>query len=476
MSVSRRFHSGEIPVTLNRYSGATRSVRLNLDRRRTLLPVMLVAILLAALPPVTVHAQTVLVPEQTVARVIHASPDTPPVDVYVDDELFVAGMSFGTVSGYLPIETGKHELEVVPAGGDLLQQVLVTVEIDFDVETFQLLAIQNYLNGVTLSAYGQDMSPIDGQGIARIRLIHLVPDANGLTLARPDGETIFDSVVPLTASKYEDIQAGSQTLTIRPERQTIAPLDQPLALLPNVDYDLVVIGQIRNDSLRVLPLVVATAQPCGQFLGIGGPASGCLRFVNASPDIPAVDVYVGDGQTPVVTGLAFGIVSPVLSVPSGDVEVRIVPTGGARDDDLTSNSLFVEDGDGFLLVSSGPADRAVIEDYDDSGLPLAGDQTRVSVIHQTNHNGMMDVAANGEPLVRALLESEESEARLVPAGTYVFEANANPDGNRIIQSPAVVLVAGQEYRIIVAGDTDEGIVTVVVAGLAVPTDIGIPAP
>ncbi len=438
--------------------------------------VLLVIIVLTAALPRPVRAQTVLIPERTLARVIHASPDTPPVDIYVDDQILVAATSFGTVSGYLPIETGEHELAVVPAGGDLLRQSLVTVELEFVAETFQLLAIQNYLNGITLTAYGQDTSRIDGQGIARIRLVHLVPDANGLTLAQPDGATIFDSVVPLTDSGYADIQAGSQTLTIRPERQTVPPIDQPLALLPNVDYDLVVIGQIRDDSLRVLPLVMATAQPCGQFLGIGGTASGCLRFVNASPDIPAVDVYAGDEPAPIATALAFGVVSPVISIPAGDVAVRIVPTGGARDDELASTSLFVDEGDGFLLVSSGPADRAVMEGYDDSGLPLAGEQSRVSVIHQTNHNGMMDVAANGQPLVRAILESEESDARIVPAGTYVFEATANPDGNRIVAGPAVVLVPGQDYRVIVAGDTDESVVMVIVAGIPVPTDIDIPAP
>ncbi len=436
----------------------------------------LMVLLLTVLLPAPARAQTVLVPEQTSARVIHASPDTPPVDVYVDDELLVSATGFGTVTGYLRIATGKHELQIVPADGDPLRQALVAVEIEFDADTFQLLAIQNYLNGISLTAFRQDTSRIDGQGYARIRLVHLVPDANGLSLALPNGDTIFDSILPLTASDYEEIQAGSQTLTVRPERLSIRPLDQPLALLPNVDYDLVVIGQIRDNSLRVLPLVLATAQPCGQYLGISGPDSGCLRFVNASPDIPLVDVYAGHTTLPVATGLAFGVVSPVISIPSGDVEVRIVPVGGTPDGELTSASLFVEDGDGFLLVASGTADRAVLEGYDDSDVPLAGDQSRVSIIHQANHTGMMDVTANGAPLVRAILEGEESEARLLPAGTWVFEATANPEGNGIVIAPAVDLVAGHDYRIIVAGDTDKGIVTVIVTGIPVPTDIGIPPP
>lgn len=452
------------------------------DRRRSkphlrTVLALLIALVSGGLVPQLALAQTVLIPEQAMARVIHASPDTPPLDVYIDDRLLSGAMSFGTVSGYLPIETGNHQLQVVPAGGDPLRQALFTVDVTVAVDTFQLLAIQNYLNGITLSAYEQDVSRIDGQGVARIRLIHLVPDANGLTMALPNGETLFDSVVPLTASRYKDIQAGSQSITIRPERQeTVAEIIEPLALLPNADYDIVVIGQLRDDSVRVLPLAVATAQPCGQFLGIGGTESGCLRVVNASPDIPAIDVYAGDATQPVVTGLTFGVVSPVISVPSGDVEVRIVPAGGAMDSELATTSLYLENGDGLLLIASGPADRAVLEDYDDAGQPLGGDQVRVSVVHQANHTGMLDVTANGEPLVRAILESEESDARLVPAGTYVFAATTNPDGERVTQSQAIVLVAGTSYRIIVAGDSAEGLVAMIPAGLPVPVDTWIPAP
>ena len=452
------------------------------DRRRSMphpctVLVLLIALVTGGLVSQQALTQTVLVPEQTMVRVIHASPDAPPLDVYIDDRLLSGAMAFGNLSGYLPIETGDQELQVVPAGGDPLRQALFTVELTFAVDTFQLLAIQNYLSGITLSAYEQDLSRIDGQGIARIRLIHLVPDANGLTMALPNGDALFDSVVPMTASRYKDILAGSQSIRIRPERQEIiAEITQPLALLPNADYDIVVIGQLRDDSVRVLPLVVATAQPCGQFLGIGGPASGCLRVVNASPDIPAIDVYAGDLAEPVVAGLTFGVVSPVISVPSGDIDIRIVPAGGAEDSELATTSLYLENGNGQLLVSSGPADRAVLQGYDDSGQPLGGDQVRVSVVHQANHTGMLDVTANGEPLVQAILESEESDSRLVPAGTYVFAATTNPDGEQVTESQPIVLVAGMAYQIIVAGDADEGLVAVVPAGLPVPVDTGIPAP
>lgn len=430
-------------------------------------------VVLAGTPPATTSAQTVLLPEQTLARVVLASPDAPPIDIYIDDRLLVGAAVSGSVTDYLPVETGERKIQVVPAGGDLLRQALVSVDIQFDPDVFHLLTIQNYLNGITVTAYPLDGSTFGSQGYARLRLIHLVPDANGLSLLTSDGDDVFNSILPLTASRYTDIQAGGHAVSIRPERQEIVPpITTELTLLPNVDYDLVVTGELRDESVSVQLLATPTRQPCGQFLAIGGTESGCLRFVNASPDIPTVDLYVGEERILVATGLAFGVVSPVISIPTGDVEVRIVPAGGAPDDDFASTSLFTEDGDGFLLIGSGRADRAVLENYEDLQQPLGGRQARLTLIHQANGAGTLDISANGSPVVRAMLESEESAARLVPAGAYVFEATGSQTGQRVAIAPATRLEAGSSYQIVVAGDVDE-VVAIVVAGLPVPSSASI---
>lgn len=434
-------------------------------------------LLLALLNPIPAHAQTVLLPETALVRIIHASPDAPALDVYLDDQLLTVGAVFGSVTEYLSVTSGKHNLQVVPAGGTPMRQSLVTTEVSFEPETLQFVAIQNFLNAIALAVYPEDVSEINGQGYSRIRMIHLVPDANGISLLVSDGEELFDSVVPLTATRYEDIQAGSHNLTIRAERQDVlAAIPVALALLPNVSYDLVVLGQIGSRSIQILPLVTATEQPCGQFLGIGGPDSGCLRFVNASPEIPTVDLYIGDDSKPVASGLPFGVVSPVISLPSGDVSVRIVPTGASPAGSLAETSLFTQDGNGFLLIATGPADHAKLDDYDDRDSPLGGQQARVSVIHEAGDAGTVDVAANAQPLVRAILESEQSDDRLTPAGIYVFAATSNPDGTPLSQGEPVMIAAGSSNEIVLIGNTDIGVVAIVVASQAVPTDTTVPAP
>ena len=51
-------------------------------------------------------------------RVAHLSPDTPGVDVYVDGAQAVGNMGFETVTDYLPVPPGSHELALRPSGAD----------------------------------------------------------------------------------------------------------------------------------------------------------------------------------------------------------------------------------------------------------------------------------------------------------------------------------------------------------------------
>jgi hypothetical protein len=51
----------------------------------------------------------------TALRVTHASPDAPAVNVRLDDQTVIEGLSFGTVSDYQTVEPGSYQLQVVAA-------------------------------------------------------------------------------------------------------------------------------------------------------------------------------------------------------------------------------------------------------------------------------------------------------------------------------------------------------------------------
>lgn len=440
--------------------------------------VMIALVALVPAPPPIRAAPTVDVPDRAFVRFLNAAPDAPSLDVWVDGVLIVPGTALATVTAYLPIEVGERVVRLVPAGGDADAQALVVATIDVAAESFQLLVIQDYLNALGLVAYRQDTSAIDRSGYARLRLLPLAPDGDETTLTQSDGSDLFSEALSMADTAYEVVQAGSQTYELRTVRDDVASvLPVPLNLLPDVAYDLVVIGQVRDGTIQVLPLRTATEQPCAETLGIGGGSQGCLRVVNASPGLPAVDVYVdaGDGSMILMAaGLTFATVAPSLAVDEGQHQIVLVPAGGAVEEPLGTSTVVLDEGQGSLVVASGDPDRLRLTTYDDDRLPLGGDQARVTVIHQVDGIGMLDVSLDGRPAVEAILEQEQSQARLIATGDHTIVVTANPGGERLAVAPELGVQPGHAYTVIVAGDQASGVYALVVATVAVPSDITVP--
>lgn len=49
-------------------------------------------------------------------RVVHASPDAPPVDIYVDGQIALTGIPYGEYTDYVDIPAGQRELAIFVAG------------------------------------------------------------------------------------------------------------------------------------------------------------------------------------------------------------------------------------------------------------------------------------------------------------------------------------------------------------------------
>jgi len=54
--------------------------------------------------------------QEAMIRVVHASPDAPEVDIYVDNQSIVVGASFKDVTDYLKVPAGSHKIEVYAIG------------------------------------------------------------------------------------------------------------------------------------------------------------------------------------------------------------------------------------------------------------------------------------------------------------------------------------------------------------------------
>lgn len=159
-------------------------------------------------------------------RVVHLSPDAPPVDVYVDGELVFENVEpFAAQSNYRSYASGSYDIAVTPTGEDLDEAVLET-EIELDSGEYTIAAIGEVcaasdrpLELVTLE---DDNGPTE-PGAARIRGVHASPDAPAIDVVTDDGEVLAEDL-EFGEAAYASIPAGKRVIGVRE-----AGAEEPLA-------------------------------------------------------------------------------------------------------------------------------------------------------------------------------------------------------------------------------------------------------
>jgi hypothetical protein len=193
-------------------------------------------------------------------NIIHASPDAPAVDVYVDGAKALTDLAFGKASGWVALPAGEHQVQVTATGAEPSTAVIdakVTLEegAAYEVAASGLLAeIAPQINQVNLSKIDDDM--------ARIRVIHTSPDAPAVDIAVKGGDVLVPNLAFPTASDYLTVPAGSYDLEVRLAGKTDVALDLPgVKLESGMVYNVYAIGLAADGTLTVLPIVSTTTAP-----------------------------------------------------------------------------------------------------------------------------------------------------------------------------------------------------------------------
>ena len=149
-------------------------------------------------------------------RVVHASPDAPAVDVYVDGDAVLTGVSFGTVSDYLTAPAGERAVRITAAGDEstVAFDGMVTVQADtsYTAIAFGNLTTDEFAVGVL-----EDAPPSVGSDEAAVNLFHASPDAPPVTVTvASSGDALFEGLEYGEQAGYVTVPAGSYTLEVRP--------------------------------------------------------------------------------------------------------------------------------------------------------------------------------------------------------------------------------------------------------------------
>lgn len=386
-------------------------------------------------------------------RFVHASPDAPAVDVIVDGAAVATDLAFGQATDYISVSPDEHQVQIVPTGSTADSAVIDTT-FDPDDDDSYILAVSGLLNDIELKTWDVDTDDLDA-GKSRVRMINLSPDDANVDLYVTGGDQVFGDLEFGEASDYTDMDAGSYDFEVRQhESETVALAIPGFEVGDGNAYSLLLLGQSADSTLSVLSLATSVDTPCSEVLGIGTPSDACVRVIHASPDAPAVDIYVNDSL--IAQALEFGSTTDFVALPSGDDrEVKIVPAGSTVDDAVNTTDLDLDEGHAYEVIALDMVDDldVHVEDVNLSAVPEG--QARLRVIHAApDVDDVSVVVTDGPTLFDGVSFQDATDYQVLDAGAYDIQVKQGDDV--LIRVTDFSVEAGMVYDVIAIGRNDDG--------------------
>ncbi len=183
-----------------------------MGKRLVLIIVVSLAMIAAFSPTISVAAEA-----DAQVRVIHASPDTPPVDVYIDGAKAIAALGFTKASDYRPIAVGKHDFQLYQAGTTPTSSDPVVQAKGIIVPAGAKLSLVGigWLASIRTLVV-DDRAPTPAPGKAELRFVHVGPDVQALDFAIKGGAVLVSNSQFGNAYPYQEVDTRPSELEIRP--------------------------------------------------------------------------------------------------------------------------------------------------------------------------------------------------------------------------------------------------------------------
>lgn len=205
-------------------------------------------------------------------------------------------------------------------------------------------------------------------------------------------------------------------------------------------------------ALLTTTLLIAATSPslAGPILptvGGGGGGAGELRFTAASPDAPALDIYI-DGQR-VINGVNFGRTTLPITVAAGQHTVSIDTAGSSTQ--LYSTSVDVGAGSDQTVAFDNRLSRIAATIAPNATQPVDPTQSALRFWALSPDAPSLDVVvAGGSALATNLAFGTYSNYVTIMPGTYSIQEIVTGTSTVVLEED-LMLDAGQSYTLNVLG-------------------------
>ena len=225
-------------------------------------------------------------------RVLHASPDAPQVDVYVNGAKVapLSGLSFGDLSAYVAVPGGTYAIKVCATADATVCPIDVSA-LAIAAGKHYTIAATNALATIEAQVLVDDPSPRTGK--TQVRVAHFSADTPAVDVLTQDKSAkVVENLAYPNATGYLTLAPGSYDLIVCAHADnTVCPLDPgALDLKAGTSYTVFAVGSLTGDSLTAV-------------VGVDGMAAPATDTVGATADAPAAPT------APIVLFAAIGLLS-----------------------------------------------------------------------------------------------------------------------------------------------------------------------
>jgi len=438
-------------------------------------------------------------------RVLHASPDAPPVNVKLDGNVSISDLDYAQSSGFVNVRAKDYDVTVegiIPGDNvDVIDVVGFTVAKN-DRTTVIATDVVASITPIVLS--DSDATPASDE--VALRVVHASPAAAGLVAAvdvyvTAPGDNINAASPALTFAFQEDVDVGALPADLVQIRATGAGSKDVVFDSGSVDLTqfagskllVVAIDSANSTEQSGSPIKLLVATDSDHVILLDAETLSGARVVHASPDVDAiagpVEVYASSGALPaspveLIDAFSYLEVVPgvdsFVGLPAGDYVFDVAPdTDMIGDSVFTSDNVQLAQGSEYTVVAAGrvTSDPAF-------GLLLTADNLRpvatqasVKVIHAAPAAGIVQVyvSAAGDFSV-ADVEAGIAGAPLLPDfsfGDITGNVAVAPGGYDIrVVSGGVVAINVENFNL------EGGSVSTIIARgpnepAGVPSDFGV---
>lgn len=174
-------------------------------------------------------------------RVVHASPDAPAVDVLVDNQAVLNGVTYKQSSDYLDVPAGSRNIKVQAAGGGA---VVINADAAVTRGSAYTVIATGLLATIEPLVLADDLTA-PAAGNIKVRLVHGAPNVSNVDIyVTAPGANLATATPTLTsvpfqgASDYLEVPAGSYQVRVTPAGSKTVALDTGTLTLTS--------GQIRT--------------------------------------------------------------------------------------------------------------------------------------------------------------------------------------------------------------------------------------